>query len=193
MLTDLPRLQPLLEEIFGSEDYMCWGAGGVQISLAMLPAGTSPPCAALRVAHSCCRVPRCCLPLSGDFCLPGTIEYQHLHRDIGPGDFVDPAGRVTLWDLPPMAVTCNFPMVDFSWENGAVDCSPSGPRPHTAYSCTGTTGPLTVAPAPHARFQMHRHHRPAYSCTDTTGPIRQIPGTQNSHDQPPQGADEPEW
>lgn len=58
----------------------------------------------------------CCWGAGGDFCLPGTIEYQHLHRDIGPGDFKDPAGRVTIWDLPPFCVTCNFPMVDFTWE-----------------------------------------------------------------------------
>ena len=32
--------------------------------------------------------------------------------DIGPGDFIDQTGRVELWDLPPMAVTCNFPMVE---------------------------------------------------------------------------------
>ena len=105
MLADLPLLQPILEGIFQSPDYMCWGAGG-------------------------------------DFCLPGTIEYQHLHRDCGEGDFIDQSGRVRLWDLPPPMVTCNFPMVDFNALNG---------------------------------------------------PIRQIPGTQNTYDQPPSIADEPEW
>ena len=28
MLADLPRLHPILEAIFQSSDYMCWGAGG---------------------------------------------------------------------------------------------------------------------------------------------------------------------
>jgi ectoine hydroxylase-related dioxygenase (phytanoyl-CoA dioxygenase family) len=105
MLADLPLLQPILEAIFQSEDYMCWGAGG-------------------------------------DFCLPGTIEYQHLHRDCGEDMFTDPSGKIRLWDLPPPMVTCNFPMVDFNALNG---------------------------------------------------PIRQIPGTQNTYDQPPQLPDEPEW
>jgi hypothetical protein len=81
MLADLPRLHPILEAIFQSPDYMCWGAGG-------------------------------------DFCLPGTIEYQHLHRDCGEDMFHDPSGRIRLWDLPPPMVTCNFPMVDFTALNG---------------------------------------------------------------------------
>ena len=106
MLADLPLLRPILEAIFQSPDYMCWGAGG-------------------------------------DFCLPGTIEYQHLHRDCGEADFQDPSGgNVKLWDLPPPMVTCNFPTVD---------------------------------------------------CNALNGPIRQIPGTQNTHVQPPQTGAEPEW
>ena len=88
MLADLPRLHPILEAIFQSKDYMCWGAGG-------------------------------------DFCLPGTIEYQHLHRDCGEGMFHDPSGRVRLWDLPPPLVTCNFPMVDFNALNGERSACPS--------------------------------------------------------------------
>ena len=56
----------------------------------------------------------------GDFSLPGTFEYQRLHRDVGAGDFVDQSGRLTIWDLPPFAVTLNFPMVDFDSDVGPI-------------------------------------------------------------------------
>lgn len=63
-----------------------------------------------------------CWGAGGDFCIPGTIEYQALHRDLGPnvGDFQDTTGRLEVWDLPPFAVTCNFPMVDFDYLNGPI-------------------------------------------------------------------------
>ena len=41
---DLPTTTPILKRLFGSEDYVCHGAGGA------------------------------------DLCLPGAVEYQHLHR-----------------------------------------------------------------------------------------------------------------
>ena len=40
---DLPTTTPILKRLFGSDDYVCHGAGG-------------------------------------DLCLPGVVEYQHLHR-----------------------------------------------------------------------------------------------------------------
>ena len=40
---DLPTTTPILKRLFGSDDYVCHGAGG-------------------------------------DLCLPGAVEYQHLHR-----------------------------------------------------------------------------------------------------------------
>lgn len=56
----------------------------------------------------------------GDFSLPGTFEYQRLHRDLGPGDFHDPSGKLQIWDLPPFSVTLNFPMVDFDNDVGPI-------------------------------------------------------------------------
>jgi hypothetical protein len=61
-----------------------------------------------------------CWGAGGDFSLPGTYEYQNLHRDLGPGDFHDPSGAIQVWDLPPFSVTLNFPMVDFDNDVGPI-------------------------------------------------------------------------
>ncbi|MDH3643128.1 MAG: phytanoyl-CoA dioxygenase family protein [Gammaproteobacteria bacterium] len=128
-MIDLPTTTPILEKIFGSADYLCWGGGG-------------------------------------DVCLPGAIEYQHLHGDIREGHQLPAARlrqaevlgielrtdegseeltlrtrRMVIERTPPL-VTVNFLMSDLSWENG---------------------------------------------------PIRQIPGTHASAQNPPTLEDEPEW
>ena len=69
----------------------------------------------------------------GDFCLPGAIEYQGLHADMGDrrvltnpktgkqrifGSFYDPRGKLNYRDLPCPYVCCNFLMVDFTATNG---------------------------------------------------------------------------
>ena len=69
----------------------------------------------------------------GDFCLPGAIDYQPLHSDMGDrrvfknkesgkefilGSFKDPSGRLNYRDLPCPYVCCNFLMVDFNQLNG---------------------------------------------------------------------------
>ena len=101
----------------------------------------------------------------GDLCLPGAIEYQHLHSDgrdaqhLSEGR-IEQARRLSLelktdssgqFDVPtqkliiemtPPTVTINFLMCDLTWENG---------------------------------------------------PIRQIPGTHAIQQLPPKPADEPEW
>lgn len=64
---------------------------------------------------------------SGDFCLPGAVEYQPLHRDMGDyvdgartpfSSFADPSGRLTTRDLPVPYVAVNFPTVDITGTNG---------------------------------------------------------------------------
>ncbi|XOV86835.1 MAG: phytanoyl-CoA dioxygenase family protein [Pseudomonadota bacterium] len=54
---------------------------------------------------------------SGDFCLPGAIEYQRLHSDthdfVSPekspfSAFIDPTGRMSIRDLPTPYVCVNF-------------------------------------------------------------------------------------
>jgi len=102
----------------------------------------------------------------GDFCLPGAIEYQHLHWDFKdpltmpperlqqaaalgielrkrPGsDELDLATQRLVVERTPPLVTINFLMSELTWENG---------------------------------------------------PIRQIPGTHASQSLPPSPEDEPEW
>ncbi len=104
-MVDLPTTTPILEAVFGSRDYLLWGAGG-------------------------------------DLCLPGAVEYQHLHSDlvdsqeIGPGrlaqarqlgmdvpdrpeDLDVPTARLILERTPPQ-ITINFLMSDLTWENGPI-------------------------------------------------------------------------
>ena len=130
-MIDLPTVTPILTEIFGTDDYLVWGAGG-------------------------------------DLCLPGAIEYQHLHTDgvdmqsrddgdlrlafarrqgldIEPGKSfaaLEFRSQRLVMDRTPGGVTINFAMTDLTWENG---------------------------------------------------PIRQIPGTHAATQPPPVPEHEPEW
>jgi hypothetical protein len=63
----------------------------------------------------------------GDFCLPGAVDYQPLHSDMGDrrkigqdtfGSFNDPRGRLNYRDLPCPYICCNFLTVDFNQVNG---------------------------------------------------------------------------
>jgi hypothetical protein len=101
----------------------------------------------------------------GDLCLPGAIEYQHLHLDIRDSQHLseerieqakrvgvelekDDSGNLSvatqrlIVEMTPPMVTINFVMCDLTWENG---------------------------------------------------PIRQIPGTHAMQQAPPSPADEPAW
>lgn len=64
---------------------------------------------------------------SGDFCVPGAVEYQRLHADMGDyvsperskfSSFSDPRGILTTRDLPPPYVCVNFLVVDSTPING---------------------------------------------------------------------------
>ena len=63
----------------------------------------------------------------GDFCLPGAVNYQPLHSDMGDhreignqnfGSFKDPRGLLNYRDLPCPYICCNFLTVDFTRLNG---------------------------------------------------------------------------
>lgn len=82
-LIDLPTTTPILTSIFGSPDYLVYGAGG-------------------------------------DLALPGAIEYQGLHSDNVWTELHDPAGGLTMRDLPVPVVHINFPLVDLTAENGPI-------------------------------------------------------------------------
>ena len=59
-----------------------------------------------------------CSGAGGDYSLPGA-KIQHLHSDIGDC-LNDPEQRIVLADLPTPFIVANFPMVDFTRENGAT-------------------------------------------------------------------------
>ena len=61
----------------------------------------------------------------GDFCLPGAVDYQPLHSDMGDrkswgtfASFHDPRGILRYRDLPCPYLCCNFLTVDFTPING---------------------------------------------------------------------------
>lgn len=54
----------------------------------------------------------------GDYSLPGA-KIQHLHCDMRD-TLNDPQQRVTIMDLPTPFIVVNFPMIDFTVENGAT-------------------------------------------------------------------------
>lgn len=90
MLVDLPRLTPIITELFGSSDYMVRAAGG-------------------------------------DFCLPGAVDYQPLHADMGDfrgtdktpvSSFSDHRRLLTTRDLPTPYIAVNFCVVDLTPLNG---------------------------------------------------------------------------
>lgn len=85
----------------------------------------------------------------GDFCLPGAVDYQPLHSDVGDrreiadhaaaadsdggkfsGAFWDPRGLLTLRDLPCPYVCCNFLMTDFTALNGPTRQIPGTQHSH---------------------------------------------------------------
>jgi ectoine hydroxylase-related dioxygenase (phytanoyl-CoA dioxygenase family) len=64
---------------------------------------------------------------SGDFCLPGAVEYQPLHADMGDyvdgettpfSSFHDPRGQMSVRDLPCPYVCVNFMPIDMTRVNG---------------------------------------------------------------------------
>ena len=84
------------------------------------------------------------LGAGGDLCLPGAVEYQHLHADVGESNRIseqrlataqaigieigseqdageiDLATRRRIIDFTPPLVTINFAMCDLTWENGPI-------------------------------------------------------------------------
>lgn len=70
-----------------------------------------------------------CMGAGGDYSLPGA-QIQRLHSDIGE-ILHDPLGLVTIHDLPTPFIVVNFPMVDFTRENGAIRFVPTTHRSRT--------------------------------------------------------------
>jgi len=81
----------------------------------------------------------------GDFCLPGAVDYQPIHSDMGDrrifrndetgqeftaGSFLDPSGKINYRDLPCPYIACNFLMVDFDAINGPIRQIPGTQSSH---------------------------------------------------------------
>lgn len=64
----------------------------------------------------------------GDLALPGAIEYQGLHSDNVWAELHDPAGGLTMRDLPVPAIHINFPLIDLTPENGPIRQVPGSQR-----------------------------------------------------------------
>ncbi|MEM7016323.1 MAG: phytanoyl-CoA dioxygenase family protein [Pseudomonadota bacterium] len=97
----------------------------------------------------------------GDFCLPGAVDYQPLHSDMGDrqqfgpytfGSFKDPRGLITYRDLPCPYVCCNYLMVDFTRLNGPTRQIPGTQHSHEPMPDLATEPEWmklsTVCPAP---------------------------------------------
>ena len=51
-----------------------------------------------------------CEGVGGDFVLPGCVQYQHLHQDMG--DYLhDPRGQLDFRDMPVTRIQVNYPLV----------------------------------------------------------------------------------
>lgn len=128
---------------------------------------------------------------SGDFCLPGAVEYQPLHSDVGDwrdnaatpfSAFHDPRGHVSIRDLPCPYVCVNFLPQDVTRLNG-----PTRQIPGTQHSRTPipklTEEPewmrlSTVCPAP-AGAIMVRDVRAWHGGTpNLSDAIRSIPNLE---------------
>jgi hypothetical protein len=69
-----------------------------------------------------------CIGGGGDIAMPGAIEYQGLHSDNLWTELHDPAGGLTMRDLPVPAVTINFITCDVTRENGPIRQIPASQR-----------------------------------------------------------------
>lgn len=103
----------------------------------------------------------------GDLCLPGAIEYQHLHTDglDAQSDGQARLDRVLLRNPLNLDPAKSFDELDFKTQRRVLD-----------YANTGVTINFTVT-----------------ELTWENGPIRQIPGTHTNMSPPPVPRDEPEW
>ena len=128
-MIDLETTTPIMQALFGSEDYVVLGAGG-------------------------------------DLCLPGAIEYQHLHADLverqqTPDRRVKQAERLGV----ELRTKENSEELELATKRAVVD--------HTAPCIT-------------INFLMS-------DLTWENGPIRQIPASHKAVRHPPPPSEEPEW
>lgn len=104
---------------------------------------------------------------SGDFCLPGAVEYQRLHADMGDFDtaattpfssFSDRRGFLTTRDLPCPYVCVNFLPIDQTALNGPTRQIPGSQHSRVSPPALGEEPEWmrlsTVSPAPAGAVQI---------------------------------------
>jgi hypothetical protein len=106
-----------------------------------------------------------CSGCGGDYVLPGCVEYQQLHQDMG--DYLrDPSGRLDFRDMPCVRDTAPYHAAHPYYERCAA------PDPIrvclTGQAIISVNYPMTVVPGAKGAH------------TPFNGATRQIPGTQNS-------------
>eukprot|EP01048_Picozoa_sp_COSAG05_P010375 COSAG05_NODE_908_length_6643_cov_2.923441_8_plen_305_part_00 len=122
--------------------------------------------------------------LGGDYVLPGCVEYQHLHRDLG--DFLDdPRGQLDFRDLPVPEVGGNASIASLSFSPPRASLRP---RTHLPF-CRLPAGTWQVA----CNFPMEVVPGSTVGHTLHNGVTRQICGTQNSRQPIPDEDTEPLW
>lgn len=128
---------------------------------------------------------------SGDFCLPGAIEYQPLHSDVRDWQsrettpfsaFHDPRGQLTIRDLPCPYVCVNFLPQDVTRLNGPTRQIPGTQHTRTAIPSLAEEPEWmrlsTVCPAP-AGAVMIRDVRAWHGGTpNVSDAIRSIPNLE---------------
>eukprot|EP01043_Picozoa_sp_COSAG02_P005023 COSAG02_NODE_134_length_34593_cov_43.594886_9_plen_311_part_00 len=144
-----------------------------------------------------------CCGCGGDFVLPGAVEYQNLHSDMGTGED-------TKLELDENDTGTLLP--GGFWE--ADDGSSSGRRvplaaselpgkryvhgvgaPHSTFHDPSSQLDMRDLPATFiaVNFPLELGDDPAIGHTHINGPTRQVPGTQNSKLPIPRVGEEPEW
>ena len=107
MLIDLDSLRPILQKIFGSDEYICRGGGGD----FCLPGATQYQ------------------PLHSD--MSDVVHHEHKGKTYTFGSFTDPRGRINYRDLPTPYVCCNFLINDATPLNGPTRQIPGTQNSHT--------------------------------------------------------------
>lgn len=93
-LIDLASLRPVLQNIFGSDEYICRGGGGD----FCLPGATQYQ------------------PLHSD--MSDVVHHEHKGKTYTFGSFTDPRGKLNYRDLPSPYICCNFLINDATPVNG---------------------------------------------------------------------------
>tara|TARA_R110002110_G_scaffold402726_1_gene620214 strand:+ start:404 stop:1429 length:1026 start_codon:yes stop_codon:yes gene_type:complete len=158
MLIDLDSLRPILQKIFGSDEYICRGGGGD----FCLPGATRYQ------------------PLHSD--MDDVIHHEHKGETYTFGSFTDPRGKLNYRDLPCPFLCCNFLINDATAINGPTRQIPGSQHSQTPIPLLDAEPEWmklsTVCPAP-AGSVMIRDVRAWHGGTpNLSNEVRAIPNVE---------------